>query len=182
MRKKAALIICTVALSLAAGSTFCSAESKLSSMSLDDLYRVRQIVTNEINERLKPGDDAIFTGIYIVGEDIKAGKYTFITERGARTNFVIIKDMETFEKAKETGDESVILFEYNFMDGTYAHISLEDGNVFYIEGAGSLTAPNGSYIPGNPEEKDESIVNEDNVVDIAYEILEESTEEEIITN
>lgn len=62
-------------------STSAGAESiDLESMSMDELIAIKNAVTDEIYSRLDFSfeDTKIGAGYYLVGEDIKAGKYEFI--------------------------------------------------------------------------------------------------------
>ena len=73
MKKVAALIAVMLVMSIVA----CAEGVDLSSYSIDDLINLKTAIDQELIDRNYEGGFYLNPGIYVIGEDIEAGRYTF---------------------------------------------------------------------------------------------------------
>lgn len=109
-------------------------------MSLEELISLRETIDSEIQTRLGFSDDIIGSGYYVVGEDIKAGKYEL--------QCVLAQNGEDpYEQCHlaigdSADDDAETLFEYsNVQVGQQVMIELKDKNVLAIVRGNFLIQP-----------------------------------------
>lgn len=123
----------------------------LKAMSTDDLIQLRQKITAEITERTIDPGNLIHAGVYIVGKDIKAGKY-YLQMLPDTSGDVAILDGEKYKEAVEgkmanvNGDEGIFFRAY-LSSGEQAYLSLEDGQVLLVRETGMLSIASPSWAP-----------------------------------
>ena len=71
MKKMAVLFLALILIFPAARAE----DIPISSLSTDELISLRDRINDELSLRLKDGTSAIYSGDYVVGQDIKAGQY-----------------------------------------------------------------------------------------------------------
>lgn len=117
----------------------------LSSLTLDELVALRESVNIEIDNRIGIIDSQIGTGQYVVGENLKAGKYEFVctfvnvmpsVSGGTGLNqsrLVVLTNLD------EDGEK--LCDYYNILIDQQYKIDLEDGNVLLIRDANFIVTP-----------------------------------------
>lgn len=114
--KKLVLLCCCILLTFS-----CFAEAiNLDSMTDEELFRLKDLVVSEINRRGLL-NDWIYPGNYIVGTDIKPGKYILTGISSKTANYKII-EVDT--------DEWLHVLSINY--GEQWLIELEEGTELYI--------------------------------------------------
>lgn len=110
-------------------------ELDLSGMELGELVSLRERADAEITSRIGFSDEQIGSGYYIVGEDIKPGKYELICtlpdiiENSDGTN----RSRCGLVVAASKADDAEALFDYGAISlGQQILITLEEGNVLAI--------------------------------------------------
>ena len=114
----------------------------LSSMSLEELLTLRNDINDEINKRVIQPSMAIYNGAYIVGVDIKAGRYLFTVEQPVIDGSIDYASMYIIT----SDDELTFLFHA----GESMILDLVDGMKLEIESVLSATltdVPPASYAP-----------------------------------
>lgn len=125
----------------------------LTSMPLEELISLRDSINNEIYSRLGFSfeDNQIAVGSYLVGQDIKAGKYEFIctysdTETHPDGNSMSFCNLVVYAGNDE---ESEKLFAYYYLPvGQKVAFSLEEGQLLQIgRGHGLIQEVHHSWAP-----------------------------------
>lgn len=97
----------------------------LSSMSMDELYALRVALNSEISSRLLGETTAIYSGKYVVGEDIKPGTYVLYADMPS-AKYVTIK-ITWPDKNHES------IFEQIKINESF-YLNLEEGSVLDLDG------------------------------------------------
>jgi len=127
----------------------------LAAMSTDDLIQLRQQITDEINTRAAdPSDERLVPeGIYVVGKDIKAGKYVLkhYSDLFFSSFVVVFENLEAYQTKKldrAAADEGLIVYQNQLRKGGSVYISIEDGQALLIDGGALLlVSENPSWAP-----------------------------------
>lgn len=149
-------IICSVLVFLFAFCTVTTAESviDISTMTIDELISLRDSIDEQIRGILVSDNTMIYAGDYLVGKDIKAGKYVITCTREKEDAddgmvMAIYDDDEAYKANK--GKYPYGVFRDNAKvfividEGASAMISLEEGEHFIISwGEGTCTPANPS--------------------------------------
>lgn len=102
--------------------------SDIASWSDADLLATREILDEEIFERGIEFETDFYPGVYVVGEDIKAGQYDIIVHESDSLVFIVVYA----NKDDYTAQENYIIWE-NLSPGTTGyHVSLSDGMVLNV--------------------------------------------------
>lgn len=159
MKKFLLVLIVLLLISVALPAVSLADGFDFSSMSLEELLGLRNAVDEEIRARVSTPSAALYNGVYIVGKDIKPGRYLLtvlqpVVEEKSRLGYVDGKDTTLFY----TIDYAEVYIE--FADGEddilYLHagesmiLDLTEGTVMTINDVISATlteAPQTSYIP-----------------------------------
>jgi len=130
------------------------ASDDLSTMTMEDLIALRDAITTEIYSRLGFSfeDEQIGAGSYLVGEDIKAGKYEFIctySETRTQRSSGEVSYLGTVWILNSEDDNAQTLFEYGDIPiGQKIMFELEEGQILTIGRCGGLIAEyNHSWAP-----------------------------------
>ena len=131
----------------------------LKSLSLDELVELRNEINDEIIDRVSSNDNTIYSGVYVVGEDIKSSQYMYTATGHSRIgvfesyenykNFVAGgKDAFTVGEVENLYRENTLFFIYLYKEGDTTVLNLHEGNVVYIyDNPGILTPMSPSYAP-----------------------------------
>lgn len=111
----------------------------VSAMSLEELLALRNTVNTAISERidLSFNDSKIGTGVYVVGKDIKPGRYDLIctfskikTYPDGSTGYSLC-EIDIFPDAS---DDASSIYSYSFIAlGQQFAVELKEGNVLHIK-------------------------------------------------
>lgn len=127
----------------------------LASMTTDDLIQLRQQITDEISLRVAdPNDEQLVPeGIYVVGKDIKAGKYVLkhYSDLFLSPVVVVFENIEAYQDIKQdraASNKELIIYQKRLRKGDSVYISVEDGQALLIEGGSLLlVSENPSWVP-----------------------------------
>lgn len=117
-----------------------SAESDYSSLTMNELKTIRDSVTSEIMSRVKGDDINFFQGVYISGESIKPGQYSFVCLNTAYgMSISVFKDEASYKdyNASNRSYSDRATYSYatqNLMLGDSYHFTLEEGYILLVEG------------------------------------------------
>lgn len=100
-------------------------EIDLSSMTFDELLTLRAALNSEISMRLENESSNIYSGKYIVGEDIKAGTYVLFADMPSA--YYVSIQISWPDKSHE------VVFEQIKINETY-YLDLKEGCVLYLDG------------------------------------------------
>lgn len=103
------------------------------SMTTDELIDLRDALNAEIANRIGNDDTLIYVGRYVVGEDIRAGRYVinFLSkEDSLDTEYGTVVIYYTEEDDRSMTMNKDVLY---FPLGEEGYIELSDGNVVYIK-------------------------------------------------
>ena len=122
-----------------------AAELDLTSMSVEELYSLRSKISTELNARLIPDSSTLFGGVYVVGKDIKAGKYAFYPE--SISSVYVTIDIYVSEEAFEN-DELLRANRHTASESEAEYLDLQDGMVVSVfHGYGLLQPIQPSWAP-----------------------------------
>lgn len=128
-------------------------ETMLADLSIEELQRIKELVTIEMATRLGDNSDTyISNGVYVAGKDIKAGSYRFV---GLNLNGEVYPGLirlfeteEDYTNWDDSYDDSYIKYDVNYGDGDVLSLTLEEGNVIFIDYyGGSITESKPSWLP-----------------------------------
>lgn len=147
MKKLAVLMVTVLVISLS-GLVLAAENSNYKEMSLNELVELRNTINEEINSRLGSGD-MIYSGDFLVGTDIRAGKYVITCTKeneDASDDMVmgIFNEKDTHDQFA-TGSAYLSFKEnadayYEVDMGLSAIVTLEEGQYFVIKwGEGTCT-------------------------------------------
>ena len=127
--KKSPVVFLILALVIAHIAAF-AVEIDFSNYTDEEMLEIEQLVAQELSERNIQKHATMIEGIYTVGEDIPAGKYTFsLEDKGSSV-------MPSIWVYKDDGKHTVgnTVSSKLFEDvGDSKIIPLEDGNVIYLD-------------------------------------------------
>ncbi len=116
------LIVCTLFT-----TTVYAASVDVTSMTTDDLLELKEAINSEILKRFGTEGDSIYTGKYIVGEDIKSGMYVItFPSKNSDYDYGQVIVYPTVEC--EWSDREVITLRI----GEEGYLELNDGNVIDV--------------------------------------------------
>ena len=125
MKKLMAFILVIASL-----SCFAFAEGiDLGGMSINELYKLQESVDSEIRSRINCAESSndIHTGVYVVGEDIKSGRFILTVSTNDTFEYYLYKD----EASKKNND--YIQYGWMYLDaGKTVECNLKDGMILYI--------------------------------------------------
>ena len=140
-------------------STAFASEISLTTLSDDELILLHNKIEAEISAREIDTTSQIFEGVYVVGKDIKAGRYLLtVVETSYSLNAVTFETEETYSayfktKRFTSGEENAAL-EANAFSNSYAkkydtiNLNLHDGMVLLLRsGTAKLTISDTSWAP-----------------------------------
>lgn len=108
----------------------------LSSMSVEELIQLHNQIDEILADKFKCELDVIYPGTYVVGRDIKEGRYLLNCLRTGSVNYWIITFYENEEEFKNRNS----LTKENLQIGDQVQINLSDGMVIKIgEGLGTIS-------------------------------------------
>lgn len=101
----------------------------LASMDVDSLIELRDSINAELSSRPEVSPFRLIEGLYIVGDDIKAGKYYVAAEAPSSYTASIsaFADKESYQQ-----DSSSIYYTYLPIEDPAVCITLEDGNLIKV--------------------------------------------------
>lgn len=155
--KKLFLLILTMAMLLSI--PVYADEIDLDVLSNDELVLLRSQVQAELNSRGFDTDSMIYPGVYVTGQDIKAGQYICLcVDAKYNMNIIIFETEDTydayFKTTRSTMGEEFRAIEMNaksyqqIYEGDTAVINLRDGMVLMIEyGTGRLDINKSTWVP-----------------------------------
>lgn len=130
------LIVCTLFTTTAYASSV-----DIDSLTMDELIKLRDAITEKINSSYGEGADTIYKGQYVVGKTIKPGQYIIVFYKDATVdesfvagNITIAEDMESFNKREFLRDSF-----YNF--GEECYVDLNEGMVIALYYAPGIIRP-----------------------------------------
>lgn len=97
----------------------------LSSMSLDELFTLRNALSSEISNRLSGDASAIYSGKYVVGEDIKSGTYILYADMPSAKYITI--EITWPDKTHDS------IFEQIKINESF-YLNLEEGSILDLDG------------------------------------------------
>lgn len=149
----------TALLTLFPNSLCTAADVDLTNMDVDALIALRASINAELTSRPEASPFRLNPGLYLVGEDIKAGKYYVAAEAPSTYTAQIMTyaDKEAYQQDKS----SYIDAKYLPIDAPAVFITLEDGNLIDVMEAPLMfsitgfegdryftyTPPEGNYVP-----------------------------------
>jgi len=151
MKKVLGLLLAVVMSISIAGMCFAdAADLKLSEKSLEELVEIRDAAAKEIFARFSGTlEDMIYNGSYVAGKDIKVGSYTITNTSDGFLTVYIFDNEESYTKYQNDWSSTegrLDLLECKL--GKSMNVSLEEGNVLYIErGEGICKASKPSWAP-----------------------------------
>ena len=98
-----------------------------SSMTLEQLIEMRSKINQEIDARIGTSTTAIYSGVFVVGKDIKPGRYVLILEKGLK-----YPTASTYFGTEKYADDSQYQA-YELRDGESTYIELVDGMTFTLD-------------------------------------------------
>ena len=123
------LVACTLFTTSAYAS---SISIDVSSMTMEELVSFRDEINQEINSRLGSDESKIYIGDYVVGKDIKPGRYIIIFEENPAST----KDEEggkvLLYKDQDAADDWDPFFANYYYFGQECYVELTDGMVMSI--------------------------------------------------
>ena len=136
-------ILISVLVIILMATTMAYAETiDLQSMTTDELLTLRNQINDILNERMMTNTSSIYSGMYIVGTDIKAGRYVF--EFGKLAEMESTGVVMIFENYEAYKNRNYIIADYIRLGVEY-QVALEEGMVLEItRGSGtiySITTP-----------------------------------------
>lgn len=137
-------LLCLVLAMLIIGCGALCESIDISGLSDAELLELKQQVDNALFERLFSAGRLFPAGKYIVGVDIKPGKYvihTSSTDNGGNGHIYIFADAEGY-----ASNDSIYSEYFDKRIGTHLYISLEEGNVFVFDYEGTATIEKSSMI------------------------------------
>lgn len=113
-------------------------EIDLTKMTTEELEKLQQNIVLELISRGVSTDNVILKGLYVVGKDIKAGKYqiTALDENPGQRVFLFPSE-ESLKAAMETKVLPKEAVEYNPYNSA-VYITFEDGAAFVVEGSSMM--------------------------------------------
>lgn len=154
MQKILSMVLVIMMLFISTNALGEGTKTDFSTMTLEELIALRDAVTIEIYSRLDFSfeDEQIGAGNYLVGEDIKAGKYEFIctsSETRTQRSSGEVSYLGTIWILDGTSDDAQTLFEYGDIPiGQKIMFELEDSQMLVIGRCGGLIAEyNHSWAP-----------------------------------
>ena len=148
------LVSVTVILLMLCGVAFASVVD-FATMSTDDLILLRQQISDEIKKRTNDADSILPKGVYVVGKDIKAGRYVLTMLPYEYGTVLIIETEERYLEvlaklnSNDMSDESNEgrVFETYVSRDEQAYFSLKEGQVLITQGTGILSVNKPSWAP-----------------------------------
>lgn len=137
-------LLCLILVMLIIGCGALCEAIDISGLSDAELLELKQQVDNAISERLFSAGRLFPAGKYIVGVDIKPGKYiihTPSTDNIGNGHIYIFDNAEGYES-----NNSIYSERFDKQIGTHLYISLEEGNVFVFDYEGTATIEKASMI------------------------------------
>ena len=131
MKKIVAIVIAAI-MSIGIAGTCFAADVDLKSMSVEELIALKEAVVNELKERGELVDDAIGSGIFVVGRDIKEGVF-LITNTAEQFFTYLLYDSEEDKEANKALDRG------NVYSGGTVTVNLHEGQVLNLQAVTSAT-------------------------------------------
>lgn len=125
--KKILITILVVMLCLSHGS-YAESLSDIANWTDADLLATRDILDDEIFKRGIEFETEFYPGVYVVGEDIKAGQYDIIVHESDSLVFIVVYA----NKDDYIAQENHIIWENLSAGTTGYHVSLSDGMVLNV--------------------------------------------------
>lgn len=130
------LLLLILVLTLAVSNAL-AAEIDLSAMTEEELIELRV----QIDELLGDSGDMIYEGTYVVGTDIKAGRYQLTCSKTGAMHYVIARIFESTNMGQEIERHDVYL-------GNSIYLNLEDGMTFVLkQGACTIQPVSSNWAP-----------------------------------
>ena len=98
-----------------------------SSMTLEQLIEMRAAINREIDAWIGTSATAIYSGVFVVGKDIKPGRYVLILEKGLK-----YPTASTYFGTEKYADDSQYQA-YELRDGESTYIELVEGMTFTLD-------------------------------------------------
>lgn len=152
-------VVLTAFMALAATSCCLAEDIDLASMDVAALIELRNSINAELSSRPEASPFRLNPGIYIAGEDIKAGKYYVAAEAPSTytAKIMIYADKQAYQQDKG----NYIDAKYLPIDASAVFITLEEGNLIDVMEAPLMfsitgfegdryftyTPPEGNYVP-----------------------------------
>lgn len=112
-------------------------------MTTDELLELRESINQELNTRFQTEPTKFYNGVYLVGSDIKAGKYVLSFEKKSENSWFIYVETSYADRPEVTSNEDQKLIDTEYNEGETAFINLEEGMKLEISGAESMTISSG---------------------------------------
>ena len=131
MKKRILAVVCAVML-ISTSAPIMASDIDIQSMSTEDLISLKKEISAELSNR-NAGGDPIGEGVYIVGEDIKAGHYDFTA--GTPSNYCVTvlyyENMDSYNNEEPINNDGNTGY---LQEGVLMSLNLKDGQVLSISG------------------------------------------------
>ena len=96
-----------------------------------DLLYLYELVDNELGARLMSPDTSLYSGLYLVGEDVKEGSYLFTGFDSDYSEVLIFSDLDAYENFEASGFKSCLTYN-KVLYGDTCTVNITEGQYLWI--------------------------------------------------